>query len=106
MCVECTSTYVYGCECCSEVVSAFGVGTYPIDTLDWLAYTLDRLNNHAFIEYCYASEKRGVKGSMFVIIRNTSAPERGRHGCDKLRGYSVHEGSGWINSEGKITSIR
>merc|ERR1719220_516426 len=31
VCVECTSTYVYGCECCSEVVSAFGVGTYPID---------------------------------------------------------------------------
>ena len=50
MCVECTSTYVYGCECCSEVVSAFGVGTYPIDTLDWLAYTLDRSDNDVFIE--------------------------------------------------------
>merc|ERR1712218_480290 len=31
VCVECTSTYVYLCECCSEVVKAWGVGSYPSD---------------------------------------------------------------------------
>ena len=33
VCVECTSTYVYLCECCSEVVKVWGVGSYPLDRL-------------------------------------------------------------------------
>ena len=40
------------------------------------------------------------------MCRDISANERGRHGCDKLRGYSVKEESGWISSDGEFANIR
>ena len=33
VCVVCTSTFWFSCECCSEVVKAWGVGSYPTDRL-------------------------------------------------------------------------
>ena len=91
--MECTSTYAYGWECCSEVVKAFGVGTYE--------YPPSRLQ--LLTNYMEENEDRVQKR---ILCRKGSSLERGIHGCDRLRGYSVEEDSGWITSEGEIANIR
>ena len=49
-----------------------------------------------------------VRNEVFkrILYRKGSSLERGIHGCDRLRGYSVEEDSGWVTSEGEIANIR